>query len=691
MTVLILAALAWFSYSMQRKIRVLLKGKPAVRWDQVPRRIGATLKIALGQSKMFKEPGPGIMHALIFWGFLILLVRTISLIGRAYAGDDSNWTLLWFHHGLEGAYTYLKDWTELVVLAMVSWAAWRRAVTRPARLTLSWGGYLVLSLIGGLMVTDFLYDGARFAMANAGQLSEVLTAKLQAEAAWAPIGTTVGGWLAALPAGGLKALEVSMFWLHVVILLFFLNELPLSKHFHVITSIPNVFLSKMDAPGALPPIEDIENQEAFGVNEPRNLTWRQILDGYSCTECGRCTVTCPTVTTGKQLNPKMLICDMRDYIKKHEADILADKDTADSGESLIDHIREEVVWQCTTCRSCEENCPVTITHTDKIVDYRRHLTLMESRYNPEIGLTLKNLENKSNPWGLPMNERGLWLNQEYGVPLLSEKGQAEWLFYMGCSAAYDDRNRKVAIAFVKLLQKAGVDFAILGTEEGCCGDVARRMGNEYLFQIQAQQNIEVFKQYGVKKVVTMCPHGYNAIRNEYPQFGGEFEVVHHSELLALLLSEGRLTIPGGGDALRVVFHDSCYLGRYNDIYDAPRQVLGALPGISLGEIEKSRKNGMCCGAGGGMMFREEHEGERINQVRVKQLQGANPEMIASACPFCLTMNRDGINELDLGEQLKTADIAELLARRMGLLDVVVSDEPETPKEGGDAAQAEVGD
>jgi Fe-S oxidoreductase len=236
-----------------------------------------------------------------------------------------------------------------------------------------------------------------------------------------------------------------------------------------------------------------------------------------------------------------------------------------------------------------------------------------------------------------------------------------------------------------------VDFAILGTEEGCCGDVARRMGNEYLFQIQAQQNIEVFKQYGVKKVVTMCPHGYNAIRNEYPQFGGEFEVVHHSELLALLLSEGRLTIPGGGDALRVVFHDSCYLGRYNDIYDAPRQVLGALPGISLGEIEKSRKNGMCCGAGGGMMFREEHEGERINQVRVKQLQGANPEMIASACPFCLTMNRDGINELDLGEQLKTADIAELLARRMGLLDVVVSDEPETPKEGGDAAQAEVGD
>jgi Fe-S oxidoreductase len=458
-----------------------------------------------------------------------------------------------------------------------------------------------------------------------------------------------------------------MFWLHLGILLFFMNELPRSKHFHVITSIPNTFFASLDSPGALAPIKDIENQETFGVIEPRELTWKQIFDGYSCTECGRCTVTCPTVISGKTLSPKQLIIDTREYIKKHEADILAGKDTAESGETMIDYVKKEAIWACTTCRSCEENCPVSITHTDKIVDYRRRLTLMEGDYAPEIGTTMKNLENKSNPWGLAMGERGMWMVEELGVPLISEKGEAEYLYYLGCSASFDDRNKRVATALVKLLQKAGIDFAILGPEEACCGDSARRLGNEYLFQMQAQQNIEAFKQYKFKKILTACPHGYNTIKNEYPQFGGNYEVVHHAELLAQLVRDGRLALPAHGDPLRVVFHDSCYLGRYNGIYDQPRDVLKALPGVSLGEIEKSRKNGMCCGAGGGMMWKEEHEGERINRVRVKQLQEANnPEMVASACPFCLQMNKDGIAELELSDQLKTKDIAELLAERIGV-------------------------
>ncbi len=685
MTVLLVAALTWFTITMQRKIRVLLKGKPAVRWDQVPTRLWTTVKVAFGQSKMFKEPGPGLMHALIFWGFLLLLIRTISVFGRAYAGVDSNWTLFWFCPTAEGIYTLIKDVTELVVLVMILWAVWRRAVTKPERLTLSWGGYLVLGLIGTLMVTDFLYDGARFAIAAIeGQtvFPATLVDALKHERAWAPIGSLVGAWLGGFSAEGLNVFQWVMFWIHVVALLFFLNELPLSKHFHVITSIPNVFLSRLEAPGAVAPIEDIENQEKFGVNEPRDLTWRQILDGYTCTECGRCTVTCPAHQSGKPLSPKMLICDMRDFIKAHEHDIIAGKDTvredgpqpedgqykvpATQAGGLLDAIGEEVIWACTTCRSCEENCPVTITHTDKIIDYRRYLTLMEGRGNPEVNLAMKNLENKSNPWGMPSGERGQWMVEDLGVPLLSEKGEAEYLFYMGCSAAYEDRNKKVATAFIKLLQKAGVDFAILGNEEGCCGDSARRLGNEYLFQMQAQTNIEVFKAYNVKKIVTMCPHGYNTIRHEYPQFGGEFEVIHHSELLANLIAEGRLTLPTSGDPLRVVFHDSCYLGRYNDIYEAPRKVLKGLPGITMGRIEKERKNGMCCGAGGGLMWREEHIGERVNRLRVKQLQEANPEVIASACPFCLVMCRDGINELDLGEQLKSADIAEILAQRIGV-------------------------
>lgn len=668
-SLMLVVAMAFFIAIVTTKFKILLKAKPDVRWDRVGDRIENMLRVAIAQVKMFKEPAPGLMHALIFWGFLILLFRTISVFGRGFAGPDSNWTIFWFWPALETAYTFLKDWTELVVLAMLAYAWWRRAVTKPKRLTITFSGYLVLSLIGGLMITDFLYDGARFAqLAYVGKdgftMAPALVEALTHEKGVAPVSAFVSTWFASASPAFLGGFEVTMLFLHFAILLFFLNELPRSKHFHVITSIPNTFLAKLDAPGAIAPIKDIENQETFGVAEPRELTWKQIFDGYSCTECGRCTVTCPTVTTGKTLSPKQLICDMRDFIKAHEKEILADKDTAGEAGGLLDAVKKEAIWACTTCRSCEENCPVTITHTDKIVDFRRHLTLMLGETAPEVTTTLKNLENKSNPWGMAMGERGLWMVEELGVKLFSEVQEADYLYYLGCSGAFDDRNKKVATALVKLLQKAGVSFAILGPEEGCCGDSARRLGNEYLFQAQAQQNIEVFKQYKFKKVLTTCPHGYNTIRHEYRQFGGEFEVVHHAELLADLIKEGRLTIPGSGDALKVVFHDSCYLGRYNDIYEQPRDILKALPGIALGEIEKSRKNGMCCGAGGGMMWKEEHEGERINRTRIQQLQGCNPEMVASACPFCLQMNKDGIAELDLSDSLKTKDIAEILAERI---------------------------
>lgn len=658
MTLLIVVALFFFAQVMRVKVGVLLRAKPEVRWDRVADRIEQTLRIAFAQKKLFKEPGAGLMHAFIFWGFLVLLVRSISLMGRAYDGGAfaGHWTLFWFWPALDHAYTWLKDWTEVVVLGMVAYAAFRRLVLKPARLTITGSGYLILGLIATLMVTDFLYDGSRFAAGVPG---------VEAEAAHAPVGSLLAGWLRGAGPGVLKALGVAMFWVHIATLLFFLNELPRSKHFHVITAIPNVFFSKLEPPGAIRPILDLENQETFGVSKPTELTWKQILDGYSCTECGRCSVNCPAHLSGKPLNPKLLIWDIRDYVKKHERRIVAGEAVPDGEPTLIDAVQEDVIWSCTTCRSCEENCPVTIEHVDKIVDFRRYLTLMEGKVNPEVATAMKNLENKGNPWGLSSGERGAWVT-EAGVPLLSEKKSAEYLYFMGCFAAYDDRNQKVARAFMSLMAKAGVDFAVLGPEEQCCGDPARRLGNEYLFQMQAQAMIETFKGYGVRKVVTACPHCMNTIRHEYPQFGGDFEVIHHSELLARLLRDGRIQVPPQETPERYVFHDSCYLGRYNGIYEAPREVLSACPGVEVAEVGRSRVNGMCCGAGGGLMFREERIGERMNQVRLKQLDQAGAGAVASACPFCLVMLRDGVNELGWEERYRTLDVAEVLARRVGV-------------------------
>jgi len=655
MTVLLAVAMFFFVQVIRTKAGVLFKTSPEVRWDRIPERIDNTIRFAFAQKKLFKEKFAGIMHALIFWGFLMLLVRSMSLMFRAYDGGvwEGTWTLLWFCGDLEHIYSWLKDWTEVIVLAMVIYAAFRRVVIRPERLTFSGSALMILGFIGGLMVTDFLYDAGRIA------------AGVEADTGSVPVGAFVAGWLDGLSVGVLKGISVVSYWIHIVILLLFLNELPRSKHFHVITAIPNVFFGKLKHKGAIKPILDIEEQETFGVNKATELTWKQIMDGYTCTECGRCTVNCPANLSGKPLNPKELICDMRDHVKAREDEILGNKEPSEDGPTLIDDIGEEAIWSCTTCRSCEENCPVMNNHVDKIVDFRRYLMLMEGKASSEVNTAMRNFENKSNPWGLASGERGEWC-KELDVPLMSEKeGGADYLYFLGCFAAYDDRNQKVAKAFIKLLNRAGVDFAVLGAEEQCCGDPSRRLGNEYLFQIQAQTNIELFKTYGVKKIITACPHCMNALANEYPQFDGEFEVIHHSTFLSQLIADGKLDVQKGdlGNGDKVVFHDSCYLGRYNDIYDAPRDILNAV-GIEPEEIERNKVNGMCCGAGGGLMFREEGEGERMNQLRLKQLKEADPGLVASACPFCLVMLRDGVNELGWEDEVKTKDVAELLAERV---------------------------
>ncbi len=647
MVAVLLCGLGLFARSAEIKIKVLQKAKPDhSRTDQIGRRLKLLLTLVLGQKKMFKEPGAGVMHALIFWGFLVLLFRSVSLIGQAFSPE---WTVFWFSPPLEHLYTLTKDLAELAVLAMVCVAFYRRLVVKPWRISLSWDANLVLGLIGFLMVSDFVMDGAKF-LVHPGS----------AEQAWAPVGSLIAGAFAAggMGQGTAATIQELFYWLHIFALFFFLNYLPYSKHMHVLTIVQNVFLSNLRPGKALRPIEDIEEQETFGASKIEEFTWKDLLDIYTCTECGRCMTNCPTTLTNKELKPKELTEAHKHHLAKATPVILGEKSEEELSESLIDVSKWQAIWDCTTCGSCEENCPQNIEYVGRIVEMRRYLMLMEANIPKELNATMRGLEAKSNPWGLPPADRAAWA-REAGVPTFAERPDAEYLLYLGCAASYDDRSIRVAKAFVALLDKAGVSYAILGESEGCCGDQARRLGNEYLFQIQAQTNIETFNELGIKKIVTTCPHGYQVLKNEYGDFGGHYEVFHHTELLAQLVAQGRLQ-PTKPVEEKITYHDSCYLGRYNQIYDAPRQILDAIPGTVRVEMERSRETGFCCGAGGGRAWMEE-EGTRVNQERIDQVSAVQPDAVASGCPFCLMMFKDGIAEKGMEEELKARDVAEILA------------------------------
>jgi Fe-S oxidoreductase len=625
---------------------------------RLPRRLANVLTYFLGQKKFFKkqERSSGLMHAFIFWGFLVLQLRTIYLIVLAFAPHA--------HLGaIHEPYALIKDITEVIVLAAIGYALYRRAYVRPKRLTLSFEGVVVLLMIGGLVTTDLLYDAFDFALAGArGSVTPEMAGEMQ----FAVVGAGLSKALGWMSANSLESFREIFYWSHIFIVLTFLNMLPGSKHFHVLTSAFNVLFSPEGhrPRGALRPIEDIERQETFGVGEVLQFDANQLLDGYSCTECGRCSINCPTTITGKALNPKQLIVDIRNHLYRREAELIANSGPSPNyeGPSLVDDVGYQAIWDCTTCRACSEACPVMIEHVDKIVDMRRHLLLMESNFPKELGGTMKNLEQKGNPWGLPTADRGAWSDGEE-VPTLEDNPDAEYIFWVGCAGAYDDQQKRVSKALVRILKQAKISFAILGELETCTGDPARRAGNEYLFQTLAQQNIETMKELGVdkKKLVTHCPHCFNTIANEYPQFGGNFEIVHHSVLIERLIADGRIKptkTPEGSK--RVTYHDSCYIGRYNDTYEQPRQAISAIPGLELKEMARNRAAGMCCGAGGARVWMEEHTGTRINQTRVEQAMETQADTIAVACPFCKMMLKDGANELGI-EGIKTQDIAELVA------------------------------
>jgi len=639
-------ALVLFARRVSVLVRLMLTGKPAVRWDHVPARLGKVVVFVLGQARLIGgDLRPGLMHATIFWGFIVLTLGTVEFFGK---GVIERFTLPFLSD--TPAYLVMEDLFSVAVIAALAYAAFRRLVIKPRRLTLSPEGLVILLLIFALMVTDLATDACRILLAPAPTDS------------WQFAGSALAAVLGGLAAGAVPVLYHVSWWLHAVCLLGFLVWLPYSKHLHVLAAPFNVFFAPLTPKGQFRTL-DLENAETFGVGAITEFSWKDLFDLYNCTECGRCTSRCPANMSGKQLDPKMLILNLQDYLLEGQGGHTGQGGTGVTERPMVGGvITDNVLWACTMCRWCVDACPVFIEHVPKIADMRRWLVLTESRFPAELQPAFRNLENNGNPWQMSWQTRTDWA-ADLGVRVMSDVREAEYLYWVGCYGSFDERNKKVARAFVKLLQAAQVDFAILGNEEKCTGEPARRLGHEYLYQTLAQGNVETLKRYRFQTIVTACPHCFNTIRNEYPDFDGHFRVIHHSQLLDDLLRGGRLPVTPAGSE-RITYHDACNLGRYNGVYEPPRQVLAAATRGELVEMTLSRSKGFCCGGGGGRVWLEETEGRRVNQLRVEQAMEVKPDILASACPFCLTMFEDGVKAKEVADTIKTRDIAEVLAERL---------------------------
>ena len=647
-----LAAIGFFFYNLRRILSYVKLGQPENRFDNPGERIKNVLKIGLAQSKILREPVAGFIHVSIFWGFLLFLSAIIEAIIQGFYSGFS----LHFLGPLFSLITLTQDFFGLFVILAVLWALYRRFVQKVKRLDIEghkFDAAFILCMIMGVVISMFGQNAAQIINQNM-QLGE-----------WEV--RPVSYWIAGIFNGGGSSASTYyeiFWWMHILIVFTFLNFLPYSKHFHVITSLPNVYFMKIGSQKyALKKLNlEDENLTQYGAADIEHLNWKQLFDGFSCTECGRCTASCPAATTGKQLSPREIIVNIRKRTED-KAPLMIAKTPEDNEvmqKTLVhNYIKDEELWACTTCMACVYECPVTIEHVDSIVDMRRNLVLNESNFPNELNAVFKNLETNGTPWAFNAQDRANWA-EGLNIKTMAEDAHTEYLFWVGCSGSFDARYQKVSKAFATLMQKANVDFRILGIEEQCNGDTARRLGNEYLAQMMMQANVETLNGYGVKKIVTGCPHCFNSLKNEYTQFGGNFEVLHHTELISQLLNEGKLKLKDESAKTKITYHDSCYLGRYNGVYDSPRDPLKKINGAELIEMERSKDKGFCCGAGGGRMFLEEVEGTRINVNRAEEAVKTNADTVASACPFCMTMMADGIKTLDKAEEVQVKDIAEIV-------------------------------
>lgn len=659
LVIFVMAAL-FFAKNVSRLISWLKLGKEDNRFDNIGARIKQTLIVAIAQKKILRDKKAGPIHAGIFWGFLILLFSAANSVLTGFGIIN----IFNYLGPIYSIITILTDVFIALIILAVSGAIYRRYVLKIERLPKDKDekieAFAILLTIFFIVTSLLFENAAMIAMGThpswavnplASALSTIISPSI------APIIYNVG-W-----------------WLHIILILAFMNFLPYSKHLHVLTSVLNVFFSNLGPTNKLEDIDfEDETAEKFGVVDIDDLSWKTIMDGYTCTHCGRCTSVCPANQTGKLLDPREIIVQIRNRTEDVAPIMIKQKEATSAGteyqpteeeqaildKKLVgDYVKPEALWQCTTCSACMEECPVNIEHVPAIVGMRRSLVMMEADFPQELGGAFNNIENNAAPWAFPQEERADWA-EGMDVQEAANKPEFDILFWVGCSGSFDDRSKKITQSFATLMNTAGINFAILGKEESCTGDPARRGGNEYLADSFVKMNIETMGAYNVKKIVTTCPHCFNTLKNEYPEQGGNYEVIHHSEYLEKLIEEGKL--PFNHDIkkeLSVVMHDSCYLGRLNSNYDSPRNTIKSIPGLTVLEPERNKDKGFCCGAGGARMFMEETEGKHINIERTEELLSTGAKTIALNCPFCMTMINDGVGSTG-AENIQVKDISEIL-------------------------------
>ena len=639
-TVLLLAAMLIFLWSCILRFGLVTIGRPENRFDNPVARLRDTFIYAFAQKRVLQKPF-GLNHFILFWSFMVLFLANAEFILKGLFPAVSFKVL---PLAISNPVYFFFDLFSLLALICVIVAGVRRAIAPPYPGAITLDAYIILSLIACLMIAYFNLHGAEMAIGE--------------ETSTMPVSSAVGAifYSGITPEKAHPVIEF-WWWLHACIFLFFLNYLPYSKHMHILSSIPSCYFRRFGKANTLP-LEAFVKGNKFGVETLADFTWKDLFDSYSCTECGRCQMACPASITGKPLNPRQVIHDLKINLLANGPSIKAGGKIqlpliGDGGEGSISH---DQIWSCTSCGACMEVCPVFIEQMPKILQLRRYLVEMKSQFPEELLNLFENMEQRSNPWGIAPTERTKWCSQ---IDVKAFDNTTEYLLYVGCAGAFDSRNKQVSVALASILDAAGISYGILGRDEMCCGDSLRRLGNEFVFDMMAKNNVKLFMEKGVKKIITMCPHCFSTLKNDYRQYGLNAEVIHHSDFIDELIAVGRLKLKRSVEMGKVVFHDSCYLGRHNDIYDSPRRVITRATGKKPDEMKRSRETSFCCGAGGGRMWMEEHLGTRINLDRVTEALSLNPDTLCVTCPYCMTMFNDGLKDKS-AEKVAVRDIAELV-------------------------------